>query len=639
MNHKQIVIVLLFLSAHGVFCADTIPKQWKNWLRDVAIIMAGVEKEAFKQLKTEEDRLAFLEQFWRARDPDPSTPRNEYREEFERRMAYVGKKYRGVSTDQGRIYVLMGKPNEITHYSGHQDLVESELWQYRNHGKPGLPPFINILFYQPGDTGDMQLYTPGLNSALHLLSPTYSLQNGITSQAYQIVSSISGELADASLSMVPGESRSDSSFSIGSTGTVLSNIYTLPEKEAALEYINGFKGLKGTVKLSTSTQEIYCKPHISIFHSEDGWFLNYALLPDRLSLKEDRNGKWSAEILLTLRVESMDGTLIHQEEKQSILSFDSQQASRIEARKLLLREFTPLIPGHFQVTLAIHNQTSKEFFTHHQEVLVLEEEPLLMTGFRVVSLNKGVYTPYSLPGTMLITDPRQIFSPSDTLYGFVWSKQPSQVVLVPKGLDGQEVSIVTEIVGPEFISFSLPLKEIKDGTYHVVVTDGNGKQTKQPVHLLPANITIFRPLAREQSVGNGATQRFNLVLAQQYLRNGQLDLALERFSQVPQLERSKSVIQQMAWIYSEKGNHETVLDLLSPDSVEKNYPNLLMLVASAIQLKRYPEVRTYLEQLRQYDDSSALNRRLGAVCLILGEKEKAAVYFKHAKTLEDSKGP
>ncbi len=97
---------------------------WKKWMNeDVVYIITDEEKRAFKQLKTDEERQQFVEQFWLRRDPTPDTEENEYKEEHYRRIAYANDHYAsgipGWKTDRGRIYIAYGPADEIdSHPSG-----------------------------------------------------------------------------------------------------------------------------------------------------------------------------------------------------------------------------------------------------------------------------------------------------------------------------------------------------------------------------------------------------------------------------------------------------------------------------------------------------------------------------------------
>src|SRR5579875_3615649 len=122
---------------------------WKKWLNeDVVYIITDEEKQAFKRLKTDEEREQFVEEFWRRRDPTPDTEENEYKEEHYRRIAYANDHFSsgipGWKTDRGMIYIKYGPPDEIdSHPSGgsYQRPIEEgggetstfpfEDWRYR----------------------------------------------------------------------------------------------------------------------------------------------------------------------------------------------------------------------------------------------------------------------------------------------------------------------------------------------------------------------------------------------------------------------------------------------------------------------------------------------------------------------------
>jgi GWxTD domain-containing protein len=97
---------------------------YKKWLdEDVVYIITPEERAAFKQLSNDEERDAFIEQFWQRRDPTPDTEENEFKEEHYRRIAYANEHFAagvpGWKTDRGRIYIVYGPPDETeSHPSG-----------------------------------------------------------------------------------------------------------------------------------------------------------------------------------------------------------------------------------------------------------------------------------------------------------------------------------------------------------------------------------------------------------------------------------------------------------------------------------------------------------------------------------------
>jgi GWxTD domain-containing protein len=114
----------------------------KGWLRqDVAYLASDAEKAAYLNLTSDADRYEFIERFWRQRDPSPGTTKNEFRDEYYRRIAYSNERFHaggpGWKTDRGRIYITWGPPDQIeSHPSGDDKSGPFEIWIYRAGSGP-----------------------------------------------------------------------------------------------------------------------------------------------------------------------------------------------------------------------------------------------------------------------------------------------------------------------------------------------------------------------------------------------------------------------------------------------------------------------------------------------------------------------
>ena len=97
---------------------------YKTWLnQEVPYIITDEERKAFMSLSNDEERDAFIENFWLRRNPNPDSPENEFREEHYRRIAYANEHFAagkpGWKTDRGHIYIAFGTPDDIdSHPSG-----------------------------------------------------------------------------------------------------------------------------------------------------------------------------------------------------------------------------------------------------------------------------------------------------------------------------------------------------------------------------------------------------------------------------------------------------------------------------------------------------------------------------------------
>jgi GWxTD domain-containing protein len=146
-----------------------------RWLEQyVKWILSREEKERFQTLSDPVEKLAFVESFWRRRDPTPDSAPNEAREEHARRFAYAVENFGagtpGWATDRGKIYIVLGPPNAIERNPAGRTAFErpSEVWTYNNAQNPRLPPSMDIAFVDFTATGRFEIVS---SSNLDVLAP------------------------------------------------------------------------------------------------------------------------------------------------------------------------------------------------------------------------------------------------------------------------------------------------------------------------------------------------------------------------------------------------------------------------------------------------------------------------------------
>ncbi len=97
----------------------------EEFYRTARLIMTNEETKIFRRLPDPESRKEFVTDFWKKRDPNPETPENAYKMEFEARVDYANRRFReggqGYNTDRGRIYIFMGPPNKFEEHFTHYD--------------------------------------------------------------------------------------------------------------------------------------------------------------------------------------------------------------------------------------------------------------------------------------------------------------------------------------------------------------------------------------------------------------------------------------------------------------------------------------------------------------------------------------
>ena len=96
----------------------------ENWAEGpVRALLTPEDKREFERRFDAASRAEFVETFWKTRDSRPETPENEFREEFDKRVAFADARFaqdetRGSLTDRGVVFLLMGPPS----YSGRKPL-------------------------------------------------------------------------------------------------------------------------------------------------------------------------------------------------------------------------------------------------------------------------------------------------------------------------------------------------------------------------------------------------------------------------------------------------------------------------------------------------------------------------------------
>lgn len=137
-----------------------LPKSVKDL--DLAIdqlryIAKEAEFTAMKDATKQEEKQKLFLEFWKKRDPNPNTPRNERMEEYYQRVEYANRHFshyvEGWRTDMGMVYIIFGPPNNVERHPFDPDSKPYEVWVYYD---------LNYYFTFEDRTGfgDYRLTTP-----------------------------------------------------------------------------------------------------------------------------------------------------------------------------------------------------------------------------------------------------------------------------------------------------------------------------------------------------------------------------------------------------------------------------------------------------------------------------------------------
>lgn len=139
---------------------SALPKSIKNLdlaIEQLVYIAKEKELEYIKQAETPEEKQKRFMEFWKKKDPNPNTTRNEKMEEYYERVEYANKHFKhyteGWRTDMGMIYIIFGAPSSVDRHPFDSNAKPYEVWSYFD---------LNYTFVFVDETGfgDYRLTTP-----------------------------------------------------------------------------------------------------------------------------------------------------------------------------------------------------------------------------------------------------------------------------------------------------------------------------------------------------------------------------------------------------------------------------------------------------------------------------------------------
>lgn len=139
---KKSIYIFLFLLGSFFLISCSSYRLQKNldpvsreFVSKVRYIITKKERKVFLSLP-ESERKAFIEEFWKSRDPDPDTEENEYKEEYFKRIEEANHLFKegspGWLQDRGRVYILLGPPWERHTFPRGVNFYDKpeEIWYY-----------------------------------------------------------------------------------------------------------------------------------------------------------------------------------------------------------------------------------------------------------------------------------------------------------------------------------------------------------------------------------------------------------------------------------------------------------------------------------------------------------------------------
>ena len=438
MKKTLLAVMLVVMSLPGAGLSappgksvKDLPQNYRKWLEEeVVYIITPKEKEVFLKLENDRERELFIEAFWKQRDPNPNTPENEFKKEHFRRITYANQWYGrdtpgpGWRSAMGRIYIMLGEPNQIEKFENLTEVFPIHIWFYEGKLEYGLPNAFNVVFFKPEGDAEWKLYTP-IKYGPQALLIQYAGDQTDYVEAYRQLMGIEPSIASVSLSLIPGEtSLAMPSPSIASEILIQSKIPSAPREKVKDAYAENFYKYKDTVGVEYTANYIDNDFSASVIRDASGMsFVHYLIEPRKLSLEGNEN-RFYTTLQVNVLVSDSKGLPVYQDEKSVPIELDGAQIDKIKGRLFSFQDLFPLVAGTYRVNVLVKNQVSKEFTSAEARVTVPEApgpglEPLVLAN-RILenSSYKGMSKPYLVRDVQLVPSPRNDFARSETLHVF-----------------------------------------------------------------------------------------------------------------------------------------------------------------------------------------------------------------------------
>ena len=354
---------------------------YKKWLsEEVPYIITNEERAAFKKLSTDDEREAFIENFWERRNPNPGSPENEFKEEYYRRIAYANEHYAsgipGWKTDRGRIYIMYGPADEIDSHpsggsyerppsegGGETSTYPFEDWRYRYID--GIGKNIILEFVDTTMTGEYHLtMDPGEKDALlHVPGAglTMAEQMGMTGAVPKWIASTARD------------------------GTTVGNTDGRPDRRAMNEFTRldlyskifqppavKFKDLKAVVTSRLSANLLPFDARTDFIRVTD----ETVLTPITVQVAnsdlqfQNKDGVMHGVLDIFGEITSLGGHIVNTFEKSLVLDVPEHEFQQYQTHKSVYQYTVPLKPGRYKLSLVLKDDLNGHMGSEELGIMV-----------------------------------------------------------------------------------------------------------------------------------------------------------------------------------------------------------------------------------------------------------------------------
>jgi GWxTD domain-containing protein len=660
----SILLILLLSVSYGEAKSEKgdLPERFRKWLEEEVVYIIGPrEKEVFSKLENARDRDLFIEAFWKHRDPTPGTPENEFKTEHYRRIAHVNHFFGrtapkpGWRTDRGRMYIILGEPNDIQRFEGRSQVYNSEVWFYQGKSELGLPPGFHLVFFQEGRVGEYRLYSP-VQDGPHALMSSHVGDPADLYSAYERLREIEPGLAMVSLSLIPGDESGVFGRPSLSSDLLIQKVEMAPTRLLEERYAQKFLEYKDIVEVEYSTNYIDSNSLITVAKEPTGiYFVHYSIELDRLSVSEYQ-GKYSTTLKLNGTVKGEEEKIIDQFENTISLNLDQDQLKSVSHRPLSIRGMFPLIPGNYRISILLKNEVSKEFTSLERNVVIPDDShSLQMTsltlGFKLTNIpGEKSLKPFKFGSQQVYFQSNKVFTISESLivafqlHGLSPYQKENGELIFTFFNEGEEyrshTKKIDQLLGLPNITETFSLADFLPAHYQIrvsLVVDGQEVFSDSDNFDITHSEVIDRPWIHTQQLPPPQDPVYTYQIGSQLFHSGRIREARPRledaFNKRPDFLPFAIALSRL---YLKSGEYSKIESILGPflGRVERPTYDLLLFMGQAYQKlgKLDKAIDVFNKAVDSYGSNFYLLNNIGECYFQFGKPKEALVVW--TKSLE-----
>jgi GWxTD domain-containing protein len=357
---------LVFASSmlHAVDQTKNLSPRYRHWIsEEVPYIIQTEERKEFLALASDTERDNFIKAFWDARNPNPGSGTNEYKEEHYRRLAYANQYFGnmeaqdGWRTDQGHIYIVLGAPEQRASYLAARNVRPMVIWFYQAKS-PALPTHFYIVFYKRSIGEDFTLYSPYQDGPSRLVTGLEG-KNVQKNNLDIIKRSLGDEVARTTISLIPSEPVDLSDYTPSMQSDVLlSTIKGLPDNPLTKELINQRRAnerVTTNIFLGSNSAVLQA----AVFRDVTGRMTVHYLFsyerPEQSILGSLPDRHLGYSLTLQTSVLTLDGRSVYEQNEKLTSAVNDSQAAAARGKRFGAESRVPLAPGQYQLVATLTN--------------------------------------------------------------------------------------------------------------------------------------------------------------------------------------------------------------------------------------------------------------------------------------------